>query len=191
MAIYGTGENKYKKLTPKEIKNEIKDLTGWGEYEYKSNYYLFRNKLRNYEKTIESTAPQPINETLLRLVRRQGAGVALTPAQSAILSTSTAANYKYKPTEKQNQNAKAAVLQEFSGLIEKSAIANTTYNRDMLAVVGHNPDGSEILRIETITPGELRRYLARLANDLHERQKRTYDRNRAFYHYNLREVGTT
>lgn len=85
----------------------------------------------------------------------------------------------------------------FAGLLQKSAITRNAYTAWLNEVVGHEilrdeqgrivydekgmPMQVEILRSARVTAKEINAFLSNQAKDLHARQKRTIESNRAFY----------
>lgn len=95
MALRKWTNTGYKQLTDREIKAEI--MRRWGldpksaadQKTYKRRYDVYALQTRNYAK-LQALEERPrANESLLRTLRRQQAGIALTAEQEGILATTS------------------------------------------------------------------------------------------------------
>lgn len=198
-----TGE--LRKFSNSEIKAQIKGATGWTETQYNREYAKFRNRLRNYEAATGTRVKDPANERLYRIIeQRQTTG--LNRQNEVILSFSSASTRHFREqamakqlTARQEKLAQQGLVEgQFGGLLEKSQIIHDNYNRWLNSVVRTekrvDPKTGEIIRTkifrrDTVTAQDIRGYLANQAKQLHNRQWREYNANKARY-TNRRQVGS-
>lgn len=197
-----TGE--LRKLSNSEIKAQIKSATGWTETQYNREYAQFRNRLRNYEAATGTRVKDAANERLYRIIeQRQTTG--LNRQNEAILSFSSASTAHFREqarlkqlTARQAELAKQALVEgQFAGLLASSKTTADNYNRwinKIVKVKRVDPETGEIIRVKVkrgdiLDARQIRGYLANQAKELHQRQRREYNTNKARYK-NLREVGS-
>lgn len=198
-----TGE--LRKLNNSEIKTRIKAATGWTETQYNREYAQFRNRLRNYEAATGTRMKDPANERLYRIIeQRQTTG--LNRQNEAILSFSSASTKHFREqarakqlTARQEELARQGIVEgQFAGLLEKSQTTRDNYNRWLNSVVRTEKRvdletgeiiKTKIYRRDIVDAQTIRGYLANQAKQLHNRQRREYNANKARYK-NRREVGS-
>lgn len=202
MAIYNTDleTGEIKRLSNAEIKAEIQAQTGWNTQQYQKEYDKLRNKLRNYEATIGQKTPGAVNEELFKIVTRQQT-TDLTERQQAILNYSSASTAGFKEKVQagkisdrlQNIAIDSLIDGNFRGLLNKSETTRREFENWKNEVVKTEteiaPDRKKITREITrkeagISAREINNFLSGQAKDLHNRQRREYRNNRAYYEEN-------
>ena len=208
MPIYNTDleTGEITRLSNAEIKAQIQAATGWSTKQYQQEYDKLRNKLRNYEATIGQKKPGAVNEELFKIVTRQQT-TGLTERQQAILSYSSASTAGFKKKVEagkisarlQNIAIDSLIDGNFRGLINKSEITRTEFekwkNEIVNTVTEIAPDGKKITRNITrveagITAKEINKFLGGQAKELHKRQKRELESNRALHEENEYTIGS-
>lgn len=58
-----------KRLTDRQIKSQIQELTGWSTSEYQKKYDIIRNRLRNYQKVTGTHKEERVNEFIYKVER--------------------------------------------------------------------------------------------------------------------------
>lgn len=202
MAIYNTDleTGEIIRLSNAEIKSQIQAATGWSTKQYQKEYDKLRNKLRNYEATIGQKKPGAVNEELFKIVTRQQT-TGLTVRQEAILNYSSASTTSFREKVKadkisnrlQNIAIDSLVNSNFRGLINQSETTRRKFEKWKNEIVKTEteiaPDGKKITREITrkeagISAREVNKFLSGQAKDLHNRQRREYQNNRAYYEEN-------
>lgn len=185
---------------------------------YRRNYDIIRKRVKNYNTLLENKDNQlKANEVFLRIQRRKLAGQELTAEQQNILNTSSTNTGTYKKRIELNpelklQSAFRNLENQYKGLLEKSSYVKEEYNKWLNKIIslkyinittGEYITKSEALKLkkteyfieevtrrERITVSELKNKLNSLAASLHAKQEKEYQKNKAKYHYNRKEVGT-
>lgn len=205
-----TGEEEL--MNARQIKAEIIERTGWTNVQYQKQYDILRNKQRGYEYLIGQKRDSPVNETLLRIVRKQDNGMHLTPKEEAIVNFTSQSTGKRTYSLRLQEYAKTFLVGEvvtidnvtvyqnsiFSGLLNKSATARKAYTDWLNEVVETRREKNsetgkmetiEVLRSSTVTPREINEFLGQEAKKLHERQAKEYKENSGAYK-SKRSVGS-
>lgn len=207
MAVQKRIDGKLTTLSDRQIKAEVQRLTGWTNTEYNKQYDVYRNKVRNYERTIGAEKGSiKANEEFYRTIRKESDGYPLTPQQEAIKTFTSASTSSYSKMlnlgGKGAQRAEASALISltgetviggvdpdgviipagyeggtFSGLLSKSAKTREAWEKYVKS------------RKTPITAEQANKFLSNQAKALHKRQARELERNRALYG-NGRTVGT-
>lgn len=197
-------------LSDRDIKAEVQELTGWDTAQYQREYDKFRNRLRNYEKAIGVRTGRRANEEFLRIQRKQYSGEELTAEQKAITQFTTAGTRQFlesvqrnRISSKQRANAFYGLTGErvlspdsvssfsggkFAGLVQKSETTRTNllnYLNEVVRVEEVKENGqlieNPIYRYQVATPADINKFLGRQAKELHQRQRREIEANRAYY----------
>lgn len=58
-----------KRLTDRQIKIQIQEITGWSTSEYQKKYDIIRNRLRNYQKVTGTHKEERVNEFIYKMER--------------------------------------------------------------------------------------------------------------------------
>ena len=70
--IIVTEKGETKKLSPKAVRAKIMEVNNWSVEEYRKNYDIFKNKLRNYEAYQEAITGKPVQrQSVAELLYRQ------------------------------------------------------------------------------------------------------------------------
>lgn len=178
-------------LTARQIKQRVRELTGWSSEEYSRRYDVFRNRTRNYERAFGlERGSIKANEAFYRIINKQvyaeerygeevGAefgsynpeadtGAIEYSQQELGILQSGASSTGRALTRAQLQAAKQRVVSDFSALISKSPSVNQKYAQ----FVAENPNA---------TAAETREFLVQAANEMKELQRQEYEANRDFY----------
>lgn len=216
MAIYGYNSagnrDLSKPLSNRQIKQEILQLTQLTPEQYKKQYDIIKNRLRNYEALTGAKTPQAVNEFILRVARRDAVGAGLTAEQKGILATTSARTSTFaraveegRASRRQNELAIQTIENIFSGFRKKTSLVEyrpfeEIYQEFMNQKVGERDTGDvdakgkpiiePILRSEIITPAELQNWYASKAKELHEMQKALRDSATIYYTTNKMKVGS-
>lgn len=131
-----------KTLTSSQIKASIKSVTGWSDREYKKQYDLIRNKLRNYQKITGNLAGETPQEFLYKTTHtraRYGKNYVPSGIVAAVEATTSASTGRIKVEEKTRKisgisesrlfSIVQASLSPWRGLINASKTAQDIVSR--------------------------------------------------------------
>lgn len=133
MAIYKVVKGKKVELTATEIKNKIMQWQGWNAQQYKREYNIIRNKLRNFEQynrehgiNVNAQSPQSFIYFESRKMHIEGANYAPSMKMQLIKSFSARSTSKkvgLKAQATMNFKQEQYVNRRFAGLINANAKA--------------------------------------------------------------------
>lgn len=219
-----TGE--YRTMTSSEIKAEIitrlqldtkeddptnRKYIKQTNQAYKRALNLYGNRVRNYTLSQGLTKSLSPQELLLRTLRRQMNGQALTAEQENILQMPTTSSTAFASTLQNNQQkytyqAIAQAENIFAGFLRKLPQVRAEYNawlneeipftyvREATGEIVGGPGEGIILttvkRKDVVSGQDVIDYLSAQAKGFHDYQDYLYQQNKAYYKYNRRNVGT-
>lgn len=136
MAIYKVVKGKKVEMTATEVKSKIKELKGWNDTQYKRQYNILRNRLRNYERFVRESGGTPEKQSVQQLLyfeskRENVAGYTPSIKMQTIKkfsAQSTSKKITKGVKEKMTKVYEGATNQRFAGLIRENAKAREIAN---------------------------------------------------------------
>lgn len=162
MAIYKVVKGRKVELTATEIKSKIKQWQGWTDKQYKSQYNIIRNKLRNYEKFVRESGGQIESQNVQQFLYFESQR-AKSPNYTPSIKMRTIQSFSARSTTaRTGRRAKERATKIFASGV----------NSRFAGLINANPMAREIAEKVT-NPVARDRALAEFANKLHLKMKQS------------------